>query len=271
MNKHSLSLTGLIASSAIAAFQPAAHAASFTAQDAVNAGCVGQTTCTVNGFFSLNASTTRNSLAPVLTEKTVGGVKGLGIDSSKDKNGKHTGETGNTESFGEIDVDELLGVKFKRAGVLHALDLSFLYKPGSRQYGDDVFEVALATADGKLGSGTLTVTGESSAIWSLGGTVTNLSLSKKDNGGSYSILNPFGNVKITGFSLTAVPALAKDANGVLLKDKKGKTYTPVGAKNSDFTLSRVEVTKVPEPTTVLGLGVVGLVAFARRRSAVKAD
>jgi hypothetical protein len=257
MNKQaSLSLlTGVLATGAIAAFQPSANAASFTfsAADAVNAGCVGQTNCNVNGFFTLGASTTRNAFAPVLTQKTVGGVLGIGIDSSKDKNG----ETANNQSAGEIDIDETLKVGFNGAGVLKALDLSFLYRPGV--YNDGVFEVALVQADGGIGSGTLRVTSPNSAVWSLGGIVTNLALSSKDKGGSYRISNPFGDIKITGFSLTAVAQ----------KDSKGTT--PAGAKNSDFTLSKVEVTKVPEPTTVAGLGLVGLLAASRRRKVAKAN
>jgi galactose mutarotase-like enzyme len=69
VNKLSLSLfAGVVASSAIAAYQPSANAASFTAQDAVSAGCVGVNSCTVNGFFSLETSTTRNALLPVITQ-----------------------------------------------------------------------------------------------------------------------------------------------------------------------------------------------------------
>ncbi|GAP97159.1 PEP-CTERM sorting domain-containing protein [Leptolyngbya sp. NIES-2104] len=272
-------LTGMIASGAIAAYQPAAQAASFTfnAQDAVSEGCVGQTTCTVNDFFSLEATTARNTFAPVLTQKTVGlganAVLGIGIDSSKNKNSNPAGESGRTESQGEIDIDEILNVGFKKVGVLSALDLSFLYKPGSRQYGDDVFEAALVTLDDKTQSGTLTVKNETTAIWSLGGSddVINLSLSRNGFGGSYRIVNPFGDLKIKGFSLTGFKSLAKDKDGNLLKDKNGKPYYPAGSKNSDFALSRVEVTKVPEPATLLGLGVVGLAALTRRRQVAKAD
>ncbi|BAS58721.1 PEP-CTERM sorting domain-containing protein [Leptolyngbya boryana CZ1] len=262
MNKQvSLSLfAGVLATGAIVAFQPSANAASFSfsASDAVNAGCVGQTNCNVNGFFSVGASTTRNAFDPVLTQKTVGGVLGIGIDSSKDANGNPAGETVNNQSLGEIDIDETLSVGFKSAGVLKALDLSFLYRPGV--YNDGVFEVALVQADGGIGSGTLRVTSANSAVWSLGGTVTNLALSSKDAGGSYRITNPFGDIKITGFSLKALAQTAPNS-----------TTTPAGAKNSDFTLSRVEVTKVPEPTTVIGLGLVGLLAASRRRKAAKAN
>ncbi len=247
MNKStSLSiLIGLVAGSAIATFQTAANAASFTAQDAKDAGCIGLTSCTVNGF-TLNATDngtpaqTRN-----ITEKTVGGVLGLGV-----RNG-----TNSDPSSGEIDFNEILSVGFGKALTLKSLDLSFLYQPGV--YNDAVFEVALVKATGGTQTGKLRVTGNTSAVWeSAEGTVVNLSPSVKGKGGSYRLLNPFGDDKILGFSLTALQA----------KDAKGKT--PAGGANSDYALSAVQV---PEPTTVAGLGVVGLLAFARRRQVLKAD
>ncbi|BAU12646.1 hypothetical protein LEP3755_31770 [Leptolyngbya sp. NIES-3755] len=288
MNKPlSLSLlASVIASGAIVAIQPAAHAASFSfdAQDVLDGGCTpnsrtfnnvkqfyGGSSCTVNDFFTLTASTSRNGANPALTVKELTKVVkkntevfalGIGVDSSNPQNGEATG------SQGEIDFDELLHVGFKKLGVVSKLDLNLLYRPGV--YADEVFEVALATADGGTKQGTLTVTGQSSAVWSLGGTVINLSPSSQGSGGAYQILNPFGDLKVTGFSLTAVRQFAKDKNGNLLKDKKGNPYYPQSYKNSDFTLSSVEVTKVPEPATLLGLGVVGLAAFTRRRT-VKAE
>ncbi|MCU0549027.1 MAG: PEP-CTERM sorting domain-containing protein [Leptolyngbya sp. Prado105] len=265
MNKlTSLSLlAGLITTGTIATFQSAAAAASFTALDAKTACSLttvtptagsfyGDPTCNVNGF-TLKA-TTNSAITGVpavdrnITFKEVAGLGGLGV-----RNGANS-----DPSSGEIEFDEMLSVGFNNIGILKSLDLSFLYRPGV--FNDQVFEVALVQADGGLGTGTLRVTGASSAIWSFaGGTVTNLSLSSVGQGGSYRITNPFGDLEIAGFSLTAVQQTASNGS------------TPVGGRNSDFTLSRVEVTKVPEPTAMAGLGMFGLLAFARRRKVLKAN
>jgi PEP-CTERM motif len=238
-------LAGLL-STGVIAFSTSAQAASFTAQNAVAQNCVGKQNCLVNDFFTLSADPSKNRQ---LTQKTVGGILGIGVAKDATKLSSDT-------SQGEIDLDEALKVDFKEAGILDSLQLSFLYQPGV--YYDQVFEAALVTAKGVFNKfGTLTVTGNKTAKWSLpGGTVVNVSPSTTGFGGSYSILNPFGKTKIAGFSLT--PVRVKDANGKY----------PTGSKNSDFALSAASV-HVPEPTTLAGLGVVGLLAASRRRKAVQ--
>lgn len=256
MNKQfSLSLAGIVATGAIVAFQPTANAASFTAQDAVNAGCVGTTSCTVNGF-TLSATDTSSPANPRnITQKTVNGFLGLGVANG----------TTPDPSGGEIDLNEILNVGFGRSLTLKYFDLSFLYQPGV--FNDAVFEVALAKATGGTQTGKLRVTGNTSAVWEStdgSGTVVNLSPSVKRGGGSYRILNPFGDDKITGFSLTALRVRSDDPTQTCSSGRK----CPSGAQNSDFALSAVQV---PEPTTVAGLGLVSLLAFARRRTVAKAD
>ncbi|HTL89456.1 MAG TPA: hypothetical protein VL134_08635, partial [Leptolyngbya sp.] len=196
MNKHlPLSLVaGLVAGSTIAAFQPSANAASFTAQDAVNAGCVGLTSCTVNGFYLKATDNSTPAQDRTITQKTIDGVVGLGV-----RNGMNS-----DPSSGEIDFNEILSVGFgqpnqQKALTLKSIDLSFLYQPGV--YSDKVYEVALVSATGGSQVGKLRVTGDTSAVWSLGGTVTNLAASIVGSGGSYRITNPFGDDKITGVKL----------------------------------------------------------------------
>ncbi|MGV0023465.1 PEP-CTERM sorting domain-containing protein [Phormidesmis priestleyi] len=239
-------LAGLLSTGAIAFASTSAQAASFTAQDAVAQSCVGQQSCLVNNFFTLSANPSKNRQ---LTQKTVGGILGIGVAQDAKK---LSGDT----SQGEIDLGEVLKVSFKKAGILESLQLSFLYQPGV--YYDQVFEAALVTANGVLNKvGKLTVTGNNTAVWNLAnGSVVNVSPSVTNAGGSYSILNPFGKAEIAGFSLT--PVKAKDINGKY----------PTGSKNSDFALSAASV-HVPEPTTLAGLGVVGLLAASRRRKAVQ--
>lgn len=255
MNKYLFALVAsCVTGSTIVAFQPAATAASFTARNAKDAGCIGFTSCTVNGF--------RLSSSPqdhVISEKTVGGVLGLGVRNPiRDR------------SNGEIDFGETLSVGFARQQTLKSFDLSFLYQPGV--YGDQVFEVALVNVTGSTQSGRLRVTGDRSAVWELAdgaswrsvGSVANLSPSVRKQGGSYRVLNPFGGDRILGFSLTA-QRVRRDN---LSTPCTSGTSCPTGVANSDYALTAVQV---PEPTTVAGLGVVGLLAIARRRQGVKAN
>lgn len=244
-------LAGLAISGTVATVQ-SAQAASFTAQDAVNANCVGQTSCTVKGFYLKATTNSTPKIDRTLTQKTVGGVLGIGVRDGVNSD----------PSSGEIDANEILRVGFGQPGkekalTLKALDLSFLYQPSV--YNDNVFEVALVKADGGLGSGKLRVTGNTSAVWeSAEGSVINLSPSIKNKGGSYEIVNPFGDTKIKGFSLTAVRVRSDNPT----KECSTGKFCPAGAANSDFALSAVQV---PEPTTAIGLGMVGLLALARRR------
>ncbi|MFW6357816.1 MAG: PEP-CTERM sorting domain-containing protein [Chroococcales cyanobacterium] len=228
---------GLIAGSAIAfSGVNAAQAASFSASDANAAGCVGATTCTVNDFFTLDGS------GDEMTYKTVGGFSGIGLQG--------VGATSD-QSEGEIDVDEFLKVTFEEQTILSKLGLNFLYQPGV--FSDDVFEVAEVSAFDSIGNilqtATLTITGDTTAIFSNGATVENVSPSKNNKGGYYNILNPFADLEIAGFSLTPVD----DPNVESFHD-------------SDFALAEVET--VPEPGTLaalLGIGALGGLTKLRRR------
>uniref|UniRef100_A0ACD5GTT2 Uncharacterized protein n=1 Tax=Desertifilum tharense IPPAS B-1220 TaxID=1781255 RepID=A0ACD5GTT2_9CYAN len=135
----------------LATTAPNAIAASFTAADAEF--CVGQNTCLVNDFFTLTAQPGNKEI----TTKTIGGVQGLGVADDAQNLGRDP-------SRGEIDIGEILRVDFARSSVLEFLDLSFMYQPGV--YEDEVFEIAQVTSD--AGVGTLTITGDTSAVWSLG-------------------------------------------------------------------------------------------------------
>lgn len=240
--KSFLALTGIAVGGMIAISAPAqAGTLSFSAKDQdVKQACDQQSTCTVKGFFTLTATSGKIS---------VGGNPEIGI-------GVDNGQPANVRLPYEIEPGEELSVGFDKAAVLKSLQLNKLYPNGHDgqnlpAYGDKVYEAAIVTDKDGTYTGTLTVTGNTSAVWSFagGGQVFNRAASVVSKGGRYEIVNPFAGERILGFSLKPVD------------------NPNVGGKgDSDFALYSASVS-VPEPATVLGLGVVGLLAAARRRSA----
>lgn len=271
--RNSLSLlTGLVATGAVVALSQApVQAASFSANDASDrAQCpTGSTTCYIDGFFELTASPEGDQI----TQKQVNSVWGFGIAD----NGRRPSSD---PSRGEIDPGERLDIAFRNEsgksfkGILEYLDLSFMYRPGV--FNDQVFEMALVSTDGKSKTGTLQVKNATTAEWRIGnaviaGAVELLSPSNGNGGGSYRIKNPFQDFVMNGFSVTAVPVLAGNAGSGANFCVQGEGNCPLGSRNSDFALTAVSVKRVPEPATLLGLGAVGLLAFAQRRRSLKTN
>ncbi len=284
--KQTSTLAGILAGSALALSATPAQAASFgfSAQDAVDGACVGQASCIVNDFFNLSTN-------KQITAKNVGeagyDVLGLGVASDASNMGLDTSE-------GEIDADEWFDIGFKEAAVLEQLQLSHMYQPGEMY--DWVYEkaeVEIKLADGSTQTGTLEVTGDTTATWSGSGSVSNVSASfdgtvddfrtegvvdhNSDDrdlkaeayrgGGSYTIANPFGNLEIAGLRLKPIVMDAPEDSPIALKsgDK------PAGWRNSDFTVSSVVATvsedaaDIPEPATTAALIGFGAMALGLRR------
>lgn len=199
-------------------------------------GANGVSTSTVSSCTTADGITlTAGPNDAVLTLKEVNGVKGVGVFHDVHPEG----------SIQEIDYDESLMLSFSES-IVKSLDLSFLYKaktPGEFVFGDVVNEVAKITASGVSGNltGYLTVQGDTSATWSLGGNVINLSPSNGDGGGWYSIANPFGDLAVTSVKFTS-PLEA------------GQNYT-----YSDFAVSGSTIAPVPEPSLLIGLSTLGVV------------
>ena len=255
--KHSLISTGLIAGSALAfSLSPAQAQQTFTfnGSDAAAAGCQFSASCLVNDEFDLSVVTPVDS---EMTIKNVIGLQGIGIS----EDGTLAIE-GNGGSEGEIDVGEILAVDFQEATVDY-IDLGLLYFEGV--FGDLVFEeVEITSSAGE--TGVLAITGETTATWTLDGSVVNLSPSRDFSNpagvgqGLYRIENPFGADKLTGFTLTG-KEVANSQFG----------FIPTGRGNSDFVLAGASITtmtSMPEPGTVgalFGLGALAGLGLLRRR------
>ncbi|MDY7015274.1 MAG: PEP-CTERM sorting domain-containing protein, partial [Cyanobacteriota bacterium] len=251
---------GLIATSAIALSAESARAFDFNAVGGTGLGSCAPlvddvtvplfkafidetddiSTCTTEDGFTLNVDQPGDGF---LQGKKVGDVTGVGISVP---------EPGPVP--GEIQHGEILDVTLDEASKIGSIDLGFLYLPPV--FIDKVFEVAEITAkiDGNDVTGTLTVTGEDTAVWSLGAIVQNLALSKEVEGGSYSILDPFGEDLVSSLIFTAPDVPGIDA-------PRDSDYALVGIAKAD---EDDEI--IPEPATLLGLGVVGgLMAVSRRK------
>jgi PEP-CTERM motif len=176
----------------------------------------------VSNFKDFGFATVKSTPRP-FERKTVGGVTGVGVQ------GGYVG--------GEIDGkdSEAITVDFLKAETIGSFDLAFLYDKAV--FSDFAGEIAAVTANG-IQVGKLTVTGATSALWSLGGLVTNLSTAgSQAGGGAWRIANPFGNSAVSQLQFASFP------NG--------------GSGSADSDYAFVQLETVPEPTTILGLLAVG--------------
>jgi hypothetical protein len=158
--------------------------------------------------------------------------RGLGIEGS---------------TAGEIDINESISGAFSTPVVLNAFRLLFIYN--GPEFGDPN-EIAQLSINGGTAVGTFTVSEtDNLGVWSLGGTVSNCGATTEEGSGCFDITNPFGSTPISNFSFTVV-SVVEEGN------------------NSDYSLSTVDVSAIPEPGTflLLGSGCVLAALRARRRN-----
>lgn len=195
--------------------------------------------CETSDGFKIVAGDISNKPG-VLQGRVLNDVYGIGVSQG-----------GNDVMPGQINPGEFIDLILDAPKALASLDFAFLFRPGI--YGDKVYEISAVAPNLPGISGTLTVKDATTAIWAWTGgsqTVTAKSPSTENGAGWYSILNPFGDQLISSLRLTAPSAVS---------GRGDNDYALVGA-----------TTKVPEPATMLGLGLVaGAMAVSRKRQQLR--
>jgi hypothetical protein len=175
------------------------------------------------------ALATKNTNIGTIAVGTAGGFVGGEIDNSTIGAGSN----------------EWIRVTFNAPQYISSIQLAFLY-PTTGGYGDTVNEQARMITN--LGFDTLQATGLAAAIWSGSGSYLNLEAALNPAGGVWEITNPY-----TGTPVNYIEFRADNLPG------------GSGSADSDYSVVSIAGRAVPEPLTMilLGLGLVGL-AGARR-------
>jgi hypothetical protein len=203
------------------------------------------------GWVELSANEGAETVG-IFESRTIGGITATGVTTfAKDAHGDPAGGALDYVN-GEIDGygPEFIRLDFKAPVRVADFTLAFLYPEG--EFHDEVFETAeIRFWNGAASSRHLTASGTTSASWDGTGSVENVSPAEDDTpgGGAWKVSNPFGSDAVT--SVTFLPGVP-----------------PIGSSAySDFSLGEINVTPVPEPATMLllGLGLLGVAGLMRKK------
>ncbi|HRE81150.1 MAG TPA: VPDSG-CTERM sorting domain-containing protein [Opitutaceae bacterium] len=149
----------------------------------------------------------------------------------------------------EIDEGQSLSVNFVTPQLFTTLTFGLLYD--GDEFGD-LFEIAGATINGSSFVFKLSTLTSTTASWSgVSGTVINLSPAQLGSAGVWQITNPFGNEAVSTLTLSPVASQGGSDFGLV----SFSTRDPKEVPDAGSTLS------------MLALGLVGLVAWSKRRRA----
>lgn len=171
--------------------------------------------------------------------KTVDGYQSLGLTGGVD---------------GEISIGQSITFNFNSSQNVESLNFVALFNDGS--YNDVGGEVAQVTgfSGNQSFTYTLTVTSDTTALWSGSGAVSSPEATPglEGNGGVWTVTNPFAELPIDSIVFTA---LDNGAGGT-------------GGQNSDFGVGGVTTSNTPIPAAawLLGSGLLGLIGIRRKQN-----
>ncbi len=188
--------------------------------------------------ISYNASINGTSAPTGATFTAIGGALGLKTQGPTTILGVTGGASGN-----EVSPNQALKISFDAPEKITSLSLGLLYN--GPEYGD-FNEIAGILVNGSVSVPfTLTAVGDTIALWTGTGTVTNISPAIKGLGGEWEITNPFGSLLVTELYLYPIT-------------QPGWTGSP-----SEFGVSAFQTPDSGSMAMMMGVSLLGVVLATR--------